>query len=86
MDLKGKVALLTGAATGIGRVFSEELLRQGCKVSICDLDSDAGELVVDELGKTYGKDRVLFCHCDVTDYVQYEGELMLVYNFKLHSF
>lgn len=77
MELKGKVALVTGAATGIGRVFSEELLRQGCKVSICDLDSDAGELVVDELGKSYGKDRVLFCHCDVTDYVQYEGEFIV---------
>lgn len=43
-----------------------------CQVSICDLDSDAGENAADQLSQTYGKDRVLFCHCDVTDYVQYE--------------
>lgn len=42
------------------------------QVSICDLDSDAGENAADELSRTFGKDRVLFCHCDVTDYVQYE--------------
>lgn len=41
-------------------------------MSICDLDSDAGENATDELGAKYGKERVLFCHCDVTDYVQFE--------------
>ncbi|XP_059609057.1 15-hydroxyprostaglandin dehydrogenase [NAD(+)]-like [Phlebotomus argentipes] len=72
MDLKDKVALVTGAATGLGRSFCEEILRHGGKVSICDLDSDAGELAADELGQTFGRERVLFCHCDVTDYSQYE--------------
>ena len=32
MDLKGKVALVTGGATGLGRTFCEELLKQGAKV------------------------------------------------------
>lgn len=41
-------------------------------MSICDLDSDAGENACEELGETFGKERVLFCHCDVTDYVQFE--------------
>lgn len=72
MDIKGKVALVTGGATGLGRAFCEELLRHGAKVSICDLDSDAGENACEELGETFGKERVLFCHCDVTDYVQFE--------------
>lgn len=72
MDLTDKVALVTGAATGLGRTFCEEILRHGGKVSICDLDSDAGEHTADELGQTFGKERVLFCHCDVTDYSQYE--------------
>lgn len=42
------------------------------KVSICDLDSDAGDNATEELGQKFGKDRVYFCHCDVTDYMQYE--------------
>lgn len=34
MDIKGKVALVTGGATGLGRAFCEELLKHGAKVSI----------------------------------------------------
>lgn len=33
MELKGKVALITGAAAGIGLAYSDELLKQGAKVS-----------------------------------------------------
>lgn len=36
------------------------------------MDSDAGENAADEMGETFGKHCVLFCHCDVTDYVQFE--------------
>ncbi|CAH0584477.1 unnamed protein product [Chrysodeixis includens] len=72
MELKGKVALITGAAAGIGLAYSQELLKQGAKVSICDIDAEIGEQVVDELGSKYGRKNVLFCRCDVTDYPQYE--------------
>lgn len=44
------------------------------QVSICDLDSDAGELTAKELEHEFGANRVLFCHCDVTDYIQFEGK------------
>lgn len=43
------------------------------KISIFDLDSDAGELCCAELQHQFGKNRVIFCHCDVTDYSQFEG-------------
>lgn len=33
MEVKGRVALVTGAATGIGRSFAEELMNQGAKVN-----------------------------------------------------
>lgn len=33
MEIKGRVALITGAASGIGRTYVEELLNHGAKVS-----------------------------------------------------
>lgn len=75
MDLSGKVALVTGAATGLGRALAEQLLICGAKVSICDLDSDAGEVTSAELTKRFGADKVLFCHCDVTEGMEFEGNL-----------
>jgi 15-hydroxyprostaglandin dehydrogenase (NAD) len=73
LALKDKVCLVTGAATGLGRAISEELLRNGASVSICDLDSDAGEMCAAQFSNMFGKHRVIFCHCDVTDYSQFEG-------------
>ncbi|KAJ3662599.1 hypothetical protein Zmor_006940 [Zophobas morio] len=71
MDLKGKVALVTGGASGYGKEYCKELFRHGCKVSICDINTDAGEDLLHQLSKT-AKDRVIFCPCDVTDYPQFE--------------
>lgn len=73
MDLVGKVALVTGAATGLGRAIAEQLLIHGAKVSLCDLDSDAGELTSSELSRRFGADKVIFCHSDVTEGTEFEG-------------
>ncbi|XP_033320904.1 15-hydroxyprostaglandin dehydrogenase [NAD(+)] [Megalopta genalis] len=72
MDLKRKVALVTGAAAGIGKAFATELVYQGVQVAVCDIDVDEGEKLVEILTSDYGKDRVIFCQCDVTDYTQFE--------------
>jgi NAD(P)-dependent dehydrogenase (short-subunit alcohol dehydrogenase family) len=61
-ELAGKVALVTGASSGIGRATTELLAQLGMRVVACDVDREAGEAVVAELG-----DDVHFMEADVTD-------------------
>src|SRR5579859_396368 len=35
--LQGQVALVTGAAVGLGRQYAEALAREGCNVVVCDI-------------------------------------------------
>lgn len=44
------------------------------QVSICDINVEDGEKLAEGLAARHGKDRVIFCQCDVTDYPQFEGE------------
>ena len=47
--LEGKTALVTGGATGIGRMMAEALVRAGARVLICSRKADACLAVADEL-------------------------------------
>jgi NAD(P)-dependent dehydrogenase (short-subunit alcohol dehydrogenase family) len=40
-DMNGRVAVITGAASGIGRALAERCVREGMKVVLADLDSEA---------------------------------------------
>jgi NAD(P)-dependent dehydrogenase (short-subunit alcohol dehydrogenase family) len=59
-DLDGKVALVTGAASGIGRAVARRLAARGAAVTIADVQDDKGEQEADALGATY-------VHVDVSD-------------------
>src|SRR3954466_5824352 len=50
MDLAGKVAVVTGAANGIGRACATRFAAEGAKVVVADLDGDATETVAAEIG------------------------------------
>lgn len=65
MDLvKGKTAVVTGGAQGIGLSIAKKLVAEGARVVLGDLDMEAAERAAEELG---GPDVVVAVHCDVTD-------------------
>jgi NAD(P)-dependent dehydrogenase (short-subunit alcohol dehydrogenase family) len=63
--LEGKVALVTGATSGIGKAAALQLAREGAKVIVHGRDSDRGSGVVDEIHAAGGDAR--FVQADLTD-------------------
>lgn len=62
MRLKGKAALVTGAARGIGRAFAEAYVREGARVAVTDVDFDRAQEVAKALG-----DAAIAIKMDVTN-------------------
>ncbi|HEX8789344.1 MAG TPA: SDR family NAD(P)-dependent oxidoreductase, partial [Polyangiaceae bacterium] len=50
-DLKGKVAVVTGAASGIGRAMAERFAREGMKVVLADVEEKPLAEAVEAIGK-----------------------------------
>jgi len=68
MNLKGKIAIVTGGTRGIGRAIAEALLREGLSVCIAARNQDEVEKAASELG-----DNAFGFACDVRDYEQVTG-------------
>lgn len=60
--LENKIALITGAAQGMGESHARTLLREGAKVVLTDLNAEKGEALVKELGEN-----AFFVKHDVTN-------------------
>ncbi len=59
MKLKDRVAIVTGAARGIGLAIAERYVAEGAKLVMADILDDAGQLEAKRLGASY-------VHCDVS--------------------
>jgi NAD(P)-dependent dehydrogenase (short-subunit alcohol dehydrogenase family) len=64
-DLDGLSALVTGATSGMGRVFAEELARRGATVTVHGRDAGRGQAVVDAITAAGGQ--ALFAAADLGD-------------------
>lgn len=51
--LEGKIAIVTGAASGLGRACATRFAQEGARVVIADVQDDMGEAVAKELGGLY---------------------------------
>ena len=63
MKLDGKVALVTGGASGIGREAAFALAREGAAVMVTDIDGEGGAATVAQIEKAGGRAR--YQHHDV---------------------
>jgi NAD(P)-dependent dehydrogenase (short-subunit alcohol dehydrogenase family) len=64
-ELTGKVAVVTGGASGLGEGLVRRFVAEGAKVLIGDVDSDGGKALAAELG-----DNAVFLEADVADFDQ----------------
>ncbi len=62
MELKDKVAVITGGASGLGRAAVRRFVANGAKCAIFDMNEEKGNALAEELG-----DSVIFCKVNVTD-------------------
>ncbi len=71
--LEGRVAIITGAASGIGKVTAQRLAEEGAAVLITDIQVEAGEATVKEIEEAGG--RAAFIRHDVTSEADWEAAM-----------
>jgi sorbitol-6-phosphate 2-dehydrogenase len=70
--LEGKVAIVTGAAQGLGESLAERLAREGARVLVADIADDSAQATAARIQQGTGC-QTTWAHCDVTDPAQCEA-------------
>jgi NAD(P)-dependent dehydrogenase (short-subunit alcohol dehydrogenase family) len=76
-ELAGKIAIVTGGASGIGRAAVELFVREGARVVIADIDSERGEQLAADIGEA-----AAFRPCNVAD----GGDVQALVDFAVGRF
>jgi NAD(P)-dependent dehydrogenase (short-subunit alcohol dehydrogenase family) len=63
--LEGKVAFITGGASGIGAGTARRFAQEGARVALADMQDEEGERIRKEIAGEDGQ--ALYVHCDVSD-------------------
>jgi rhamnulose-1-phosphate aldolase/alcohol dehydrogenase len=66
-ELEGRVALVTGGASGIGRAIARRLAAEGCHVAVTDRDEPGARALAGEIEAAHGPGRALAARLDVGD-------------------
>ncbi len=76
MKLDGKIAIITGAATGIGSATAKLFAKEGARVIIADINDKEGNETVKAIEKAAGNS--LFIHVDVAKMAELENMIKIV--------
>jgi len=68
--MEGKTVLITGTASGMGRIAAMRLAEMGAELILVDFDVKNGEQARDEIISSTGNDKLEFITCDVTSFAQ----------------
>jgi 2-keto-3-deoxy-L-fuconate dehydrogenase len=68
--LDGKLAVVTGGASGIGRAVAQRFASSGACVRVLDIDENAAQTVVDEIGAAGGNAKAYSCDVSQRDNVE----------------
>src|ERR1051326_6204641 len=73
MRLENKVALITGAASGMGASMARIFAREGAKVVVADMLDEEGKTVAAEITKANGA--AMYHHLDVTSEAEWQAAI-----------
>ncbi|NWF70037.1 MAG: glucose 1-dehydrogenase [Chloroflexi bacterium] len=80
MRLAGKIAIVTGAASGIGRACAIRYAQEGAKVIVADINDKGGQETVQTISAAGGQ--AVYCHTDVG----VESELQRMIDFTVATY